>query len=382
MATFYSGWVAGDDWRIRADVDTSSPGMSTTGTVTIHVACENRYMTYSAGCSVTITCAGQTRTVTTAGVHGAGTYWAGAQTFTVGRGHGATGVSCSVAMSAPNSATGAYRAGISTGFSVSLDGVTHNVITFDGHGGTVNGSPSLTADKWYGEHFYIPTYDLARDGYGFTGWSRDADGSPALWPGSEITEDATITVYACWRKSYISPTVAAPTVARSDSAGTAMDDGTYAKISCVWSVDTTVTSGNAAKSVTVATRRRGESAWGDEVALTAGGTTSGTATGVVGTFDTGYAYDVRVTVTDAGGSSVAYGTVTPTFMTMDLKRGGTGVAFGAMATQDGFDVSMPLYSYGQAALPVLYYESKPAEPALPVKPCLVVVKGGAVYLAE
>lgn len=382
MTTFYSGWVGGDDWRIRADVDTSSPTMSTTGTVTIHVACENRYMTYSAGCSVTITCAGQSRTVTTAGVHGAGTYWADAQTFTVGRGHGTTGVSCSVAMSAPSSAATAYRNGTSTGFGVSLDAVTHNQFTYDAQGGTVNGGATWANTKWYGEHYYVPTLTMARDGHAFRGWSRTKGGSATLWAGSEITDDAALTLYAVWERSYIAPTISDLVATRSDSAGTAMNEGTYAKVSCAWSVDTTVTSGNQVSKVTVATRRSGDSAWGDEVAITAGGTTSGTATGVVGTFDAGHAYDVRVTVADAGGKAFAYTAVTPSFVTMDLKAGGHGVAFGVMATQDGVDVAMPLYSYGQAALPVLYYVSKPAESALPVKPCLVVVKGGAVYLAE
>ncbi|MGN0056486.1 MAG: InlB B-repeat-containing protein [Atopobiaceae bacterium] len=383
MATYYSGWVGGDDWRIRVDVDASSPAMSTTGTVSVHVACENRYMTYSAGAQVSISCAGQTRTVTTSGVHGAGTYWAATQTFTVGRGHGTTGVGISVAMSAPSSATAAYRAGTSMTCSISLDAVTHNVISYDGNGGTANGATTQTTTKWYGEHYYVPTYAMARDGYSFLGWAESSTATSATKrAGDEETRDQALTFWAVWKRSYLPPTIGSLTAARSDSAGNALDEGTYARVVCEWAVDTTVSAANAVSKVTCAWRKLGDSTWSDEVELTAGGTTSGSATGVVGTMDEGYAYDVRVTVTDPGGSAVATTVVGPTRCLLDLLKGGRGIAIGKYATEEGLDVAMAMRCYGVPMLPVLYYESKPAESALPVKPCLVAVKGGGLYLAE
>lgn len=382
MSTFYSGWVGGDDWRIRVDVGTSSPAMSTTGTVSVHVAIENVYARYSASASVTISCAGQSRTVSTTGVTGSGTFWAPEQSFVVGRGHSPTGVMISVSMAMPSSATGAYRAGTSCSGSVSLDPVTSNTFTYDAEGGTVQGGATWSNTKWYGEHYYVPTLSVSRAGFQFLGWSRVEGGQATLWAGSEITDDVALTLHAAWRRSYVAPTIGSVTAKRSDSSGSTMEEGTYAKVSAAWSVDTAVTSGNEVSKVTVATRERGAASWSDEHALTAGGTTSGTATGVVGTFDVGKAYDVRVTVTDKGGQSVAFAVLGPSFQLVDLLRGGRGLAIGKKATREGLDVAMGMYRSGVPMLPVLYYESTPAESALPVKPCLVAVKGGGLYLAE
>lgn len=143
-----------------------------------------------------------------------------------------------------------------------------------------------------------------------------------------------------WNRRYIPPAIGKLTATRSDSAGTALDTGTYAKVTCEWSVDTTLKSDNAVSSVTVAARKRADTEWGSEVALTAGGTTSGTATGVVGTFDVGYAYDLRVTVTDPGGAATQTTVITPTFFTIDVLKGGRGIAFGKAATGEGIDVAM------------------------------------------
>ena len=103
---------------------------------------------------------------------------------------------------------------------------------------------------------------------------------------------------------------------------------------------------------------------------------------MVGTFDVGYAYDLRVTVTDPGGNATQTTVVTPSFFTMDFLKGGKGIAFGKAATAEGLDISMPMLYQGVTMLPVLYYKTKPSESEVPVKPCLVVTPDAGMWLVS
>lgn len=383
MATAYSGWVGGDDWQIRLDYSIANIN-GNTARITCQPSIDNRYATAREGAVVRITVNGSTDQQTIAPlVAGSGVKWGSQRTWDVHRNHGDTNYGISVTATIPSSSIAAYRSGTYLNASVTAEAGEHHAFTYNGNGGTANGSGAWSNTKWYGEHYYIPSLTMARDGYDFLGWAESSSATSATkHAGDEETRDQALTFYAVWKRRYIPPAIGKLTATRSDSSGTALNTGAYAKVTCEWSVDTTLKSNNVVSSVTVATRKRGDTNWGSEIKLTAGGTTSGTATGVIGTFDVGYAYDLRVTVTDPGGSAAQTTVVTPSFFTMDFLKGGRGIAFGKAATQEGLDVAMGMYRSGVPMLPVLYYESTPAESALPVKPCLVAVKGGGLYLAE
>ena len=351
MATVYSGWVAGDDWQIRLDYSITNID-GNTARITCTSSINNRYASVSSGAVVSTTVNGSTYQQTIAPVSGSGVKWGAQHSWDVHRNHGNTNYGINVTATMPGSSLSSYRGGTFLNASVTAEAAEHHTFTYNANGGTVNGSGTYGNTKWYGEHYYIPNLTMARDGYDFLGWAESSSATSASkHPGDEETRDQNLTFYAVWKRRYIPPAIGKLTATRSDSSGTALDTGTYAKVTCEWSVDTTLKSDNAVSSVTVAARKRGDAEWGSEVALTAGGTTSGTATGVVGTFDVGYAYDLRVTVTDPGGSATQTTVVTPSFFTMDFLEGGRGIAFGKAATAEGVDFGMGLRKDGLPYLP-------------------------------
>lgn len=351
MATVYSGWVAGDDWQIRLDYSIANVN-GNTARITCTSSINNRYASVNSGAVVRTTVNGSTYQQTIAPVKGSGIKWGSAHSWDVHRQHGNTNYGINVTATMPGSSLSSYRGGTFLNTSVTAQGAENHTFTYNANGGTVNGGGTYSNTKWYGENYYIPTLTMSRDGYDFLGWAESSTAtSPTKHAGDQETRDQTLTFYSVWNRRYIPPAIGKLTATRSDSAGTPMDEGTYATVSCEWSVDTTLNASNAVSSVTVAARKRGDTAWGSEVTLTAGGTTSGTAAGVVGTFDVGYAYDLRVTVTDPGGTATQTTIITPTFFTMDVLKGGRGIAFGKAATAEGLDLGMGLLRDGQTYFP-------------------------------
>ena len=346
-----SGWVATDDWQIILDWSVKYTS-GNTAQITTCAYVNNQYAKGSGSYNFVTTVNGSSRSQSISPVSGVGKRSCGNLYWNVPRGTSDHIVGISLRCTIPTASVASYRNGTSCSASVGITATDHHTFTYNGNGGTVNGSSTWSNTKWYGEHYYIPNLTMARDGYDFLGWAESSTATSATkHAGDEETRDQALTFYAVWKRRYIPPAIGKLTATRSDSSGTALDTGTYAKVTCEWSVDTTLKSDNAVSSVTVAARKRGDTEWGSEVALTAGGTTSGTATGVVGTFDVGYAYDLRVTVTDPGGSATQTTVVTPSFFTMDFLKGGRGIAFGKAATAEGVDFGMGLRKDGLPYLP-------------------------------
>ena len=190
---------------------------------------------------------------------------------------------------------------------------------------------------------------------------------------------------AQWHRLYIQPSCTV-TVGRTSSASssTPAASGGYARVTAEWKVDTTATSGNAAKSVAISCREMGASSW---TALTVSGTTAGTSGTATASFlaSTTKAYEVQVTLTDSVQAtswlaSVGYGVVT-----FDVGREGAAISFGTPAARDGFTLGMKGYCTGPNGKvyvmpPVIYADTKPAEADVPYKPCLVAVSDGSLYL--
>ena len=124
-------------------------------------------------------------------------------------------------------------------------------------------------------------------------------------------------------KAYAVPSISV-NVYRSNSSGTATNDGTYLRVA--GSATATPTE-NSITSFTYATKPTTSSTYGAEANIGSGVTASGYANTT--------SYDVRITATDKlGQKSYKYFTIPTAEYTMDFKVGGKGVAFGKVAETD------------------------------------------------
>ena len=206
-------------------------------------------------------------------------------------------------------------------------------VTYDGNGG----STPATQTKWYGEALTLAGAP-SRAGYGFDGWSG-SDGKTYA-AGASYTANASATMTAQWHALYVPPACTLSVVRVSASSGTAESvSGAYAMATAAWSVDTSVTSGNAAKSVTFEYRVKGASTWSTA-------TTSGTQTGTSGTAkawfaaSTGSSYEVRCTVTDAKQATSFTATVGTAVVPIDFGAKGRSVGLLTVASDTPDTISM------------------------------------------
>ena len=233
-----------------------------------------------------------------------------------------------------------YMNGTSTvTVNVTVPAATHTVIKYDANGGT--GAPA-NQDKYYGYQLNLSSQRPARPGYEFLSWNTAANGSGASWaPGANYTPDpgGTVTLYAQWKRSYIAPTLSGLTLQRTNESGAAAEEGTYAKVTGSWKVDTTLNSANKATGLKIEYQKSGDSAWTTAVS-TNPNAASGSLSNVVGEgkLSIESPYNFRVTVSDSGGSTTASGVLSESYFIMDILEGGKGVAFGKACTQPGFHV--------------------------------------------
>ena len=137
-----------------------------------------------------------------------------------------------------------------------------------------------------------------------------------------------LTVY-----DYIQPQMTASSAFRSNSSGTAADDGTYIHIQCTANVGATINSKNK---ITISYMVKQGSTVKASNTLSAGTTTLNVT---LSGYDTTKSYSVTITATDTVGNSVIRVIGIPTStVTFHLKEGGRGAAFGKYAeTNDAVD---------------------------------------------
>jgi hypothetical protein len=121
----------------------------------------------------------------------------------------------------------------------------------------------------------------------------------------------------------VKPTISGFSLYRSNSSGTAADEGTYA------TVKFSLTTSKTATAVTIEHRQSGATTWTSVTVASSG--TSGNVTKTLSTFNTEKTYDFRITVNDGTNSIVKSGTLTALKFLIDLKSGGDGIAFGKPA---------------------------------------------------
>lgn len=205
-------------------------------------------------------------------------------------------------------------------------------VSYNANGGS--GQPG-NQTKTYGVNLTLSSTRPTRPNYNFLGWSTSPTGSVQYNPGSTYTSNSSVTLYAIWQLAYVKPRISGFTAQRCNSAGAASESGTYGKVTFNWATDRTVTK------VYIQWKAQSSSTWSE---LSIGGTgISAIVSDKVfgsGALSTETSYIVRVYVSDSGGttysSEISLGTIK---YPIDVKAGGTGVAFGKVAESANlFDV--------------------------------------------
>ncbi len=219
---------------------------------------------------------------------------------------------------------------------LALYAIWNPIFSYDANGGT--GAPSAQT-KTYGSALTLSSTVPTRAGYTFASWNTSKNGTGTSYAAGgtvAASTNTTATLYAQWTKNPDPPTISTLTVVRSNSSGTATDDGEYCKVTAQWSIDTTNVSGNTA-TVTGTIRPEGGSATAITISSGASGT-SGTATALVSGCDTDTQYTITITVTDTITSTSRSTIMTRAMFVLDLKAGGQAIGIGSAAPDSGWEV--------------------------------------------
>lgn len=181
-------------------------------------------------------------------------------------------------------------------------------VSYNANGGT--GAPSAQT-KTYGTNLKLSTVKPTRTDYNFKGWATSATATTATYAaGGNYTANSAATLYAVWELAYTKPRIKNLTIERyapiindrGEVAGYKVDDeGTYLHVVFDWEIDEAFSSAAVEWKTTVAT------SWAasDKVEILGLSSTSGTEDRIIGggNISPDYAYMVRVTVSDTGGST-------------------------------------------------------------------------------
>lgn len=199
-------------------------------------------------------------------------------------------------------------------------------VKYNANGGT--GAPAAQT-KTYGKALTLSSTVPTRTNYNFLGWGIASNATVFVYsPGGSYTQNAAITLYAVWELAYVKPRIVNLSLSRCDADGTLNDSGTNALVSFDWECD------KANPTIKMEWALVGDATSGSST-ISATGTTA-TTSHIVGSnsLDPETSYDIIVTVTDSGGSSFVYGTLSSMRFTIDYLYGGNGVAFGKAAELD------------------------------------------------
>ena len=198
-------------------------------------------------------------------------------------------------------------------------------VSYNANGGS--GAPG-NQTKTYGVSLTLSTTKPTRTNYNFKGWGTSAGStSVAYTSGASYTANASITLYAVWELAYVAPRISNAQAVRATSDGTETDTGTYLKVKFSWSTDRSVSS--------IKVQRYNGSSWTHVSNITASGTSGTVSSTVAGGYDTETSYQIRILVSDNGGTTYSPTLTLPTMQyIIDFKAGGKGVAFGKVADTD------------------------------------------------
>lgn len=196
-------------------------------------------------------------------------------------------------------------------------------ISYDANGGS--GKPA-NQTKTYGKTLTLSSTIPTRSGYTFLGWSTSSTATSETWKaGGSYTVNASDVLYAVWKLAYSKPKISNYTVNRCDADGVA-DDGangpTYAHVKFKWSTTNDVIKIEIFASSSEGTVSQEVSASGK----------SGSVDVILAfTLSAEVTWDIKVTVTDSGGSTSSYKSLPGFIIPFDVLNGGEGVSFGKPA---------------------------------------------------
>lgn len=202
-------------------------------------------------------------------------------------------------------------------------------VTYNANGGS--GAPAKQT-KTYGVALTLSSTKPTRTNYTFKGWGTSASATTVSYAaGAKYTANSAVTLYAVWELAYTKPRISNFSVSRCDSTGLESDTGTCALVMFNWACDQEVSS------VKIEWRLNGTSSWTNSVSIDVTGT-SGTVNTIVGEdgLSSDRTYVIRVTVSDSSDSSNSTKPLNGTSYPIDVKSGGTGIAFGKPAEYTGY----------------------------------------------
>lgn len=206
-------------------------------------------------------------------------------------------------------------------------------IKYNANGGS--GAPSGQT-KTYGKTLTLSTAKPTRTNYNFKGWGVSSSATTVAYAaGSNYTANAAITLYAVWELAYTSPRISNVTAVRCNSDGEPVDEGQNALVSFNYDCDYSI------QNVTFEWKVSSETAYTKSAMfkysnMLGVSNPNGFISKVIG--DDGLSnentYDIRITVADYSGSSYTVTSLLSLKFSIDIRSGGTGVAFGKAAEQD------------------------------------------------
>lgn len=218
-------------------------------------------------------------------------------------------------------------------------------VSYNANGGS--GAPA-SQTKTYGVTLTLSSTKPTRTNYNFKGWGTSASATTVSYAaGANYTANAAITLYAVWELAYTKPRITNLSIVRVTSSDVVSDSGTSARVAFSWACDKTVSS------ITIQWKLATASSYGNSKTVTASGT-SGTVHQVISTFSTESSYDIKITVTDSGGSSYVAGILPSMKFVLDFLAGGNGAAIGKAAELSGtLDIGFKTRFFGGLLYPVI-----------------------------
>lgn len=195
----------------------------------------------------------------------------------------------------------------------------------------LNGGSGTFANqtKTYGKTLTLHTAIPTRTYYTFLGWATYQTATTATYSaGGSYTSNSSVTLYAVWELNYIAPRINNLSIWRCDADGTFNEEGTYAKISFDWAVDRT---GGV---YAVYYKKLDETDYIGGTQVTLSGTSGSEEAVVSGTFDTEYAYNIKLNVADSYGYSSSYITLNSLFLAIDCTEDGKSMSFGTPVPEE------------------------------------------------
>lgn len=209
--------------------------------------------------------------------------------------------------------------------------ITYTVF-YNANGGS--GAPG-NQTKTYDVNLTLSNTKPTRTNYNFKGWGTSSSATTVSYnAGGTYTQNANITLYAIWELAYTKPRITNVSVQRCISDGTINEEGTYLKFIFSWATDKTVSA------IGTQWRTAGSSSWNNYKTISASGTSGNISWISEDGWSIETSYEVRIYVTDSDGTtytpSISIGTAK---FPIDVKAGGTGIAFGKVAENDIFEVA-------------------------------------------